>query len=96
MNRFVRAVLSGTAWGVTGKRFVLSIAIGLIAGLGAIAFQFLCHFVLEYGLAGISGFVPSMPAGEPALNVSHDDSGFVPWLLVAVMVGGGLVSGWLV
>jgi CIC family chloride channel protein len=66
----------------------------MIAGLGAIVFQFLCHFVLQYGLAGITGFAPTMPAGEAALQAPAGE--FVPWLIVAVMVGGGLLSGWLV
>lgn len=73
---------------------LLSAAIGLIAGLGAIVFQFLCHTILEYGLAGITGFAPSMPAGEPGLTAPGHD--FLPWLLVLVMAGGGLVSGWIV
>ena len=87
--------LGQVRWPVTGKWFVLSAVVGLVAGLGAIVFQVAGQAVASIGLARIAGLVFPEAAGEYAFFAeSHRE--FVPWLVVAVMVAGGLVSGWLV
>ncbi|MCA9248814.1 MAG: chloride channel protein [Planctomycetales bacterium] len=82
-------------WTRQGKWFLLSGVIGIVAGLGAIAFQLLTQLVFCYVLADISGFSPGEPDGEHAF-FHREPAAISPWLLVAVAGGGGLVSGWLV
>lgn len=80
---------------VAGKWFVLPIIVGIAAGLGAIIFDVLGQTVSRFLLTQISGFVPQAATGErPLFHVEEVGISF-GWL-VAVMVGGGLVSGWLV
>ncbi|NIP87205.1 MAG: CBS domain-containing protein, partial [Planctomycetales bacterium] len=79
----------------TGKWFVLSAVVGLVAGLGAIAFQFLVEVVQHVGLAMFAGYVPTDAAGEQPLFAAPEGE-FLPWMIVVVMTVGGLVSGWLV
>lgn len=72
--------------------------VGAVAGLGAVTFQLLCHVVVHYGLEQLAGFYPGRPAGEgwffgPEQPVTQ---AFSPWLLLAVITAGGLVSGLLV
>ncbi len=80
-----------SAW----KWFLLSAAIGVVAGLGAIAFQFLSQFVLHYALGGMAGYVADEPVGEHVF-FAHATTEFSPWKLLVVMTVGGLISGWLV
>lgn len=87
--------LRGFEFRSTGKWFVLSGLIGVVAGLGAIVFQVLGQIVIKYTLVGIAGYSPPEAAGEHAF-FHHSGLSFSPWLMVAVMTGGGLVSGWLV
>jgi len=78
-----------------GKWFLLSAMIGIVAGLGAIVFQFLSQFVFYVALFQASGYAPEEPRGEYKF-FSHEHTEFTPWKIVAVMIGGGLASGWLV
>lgn len=100
----------------TGKWFILSAMIGVIAGVGAIVFQLLTHLVLVGTLIPLAGFTPGEAAGEHAYlfedfekkelqSEQEADTNAAaatrprprsPWLIVVVMAGGGLVSGWLV
>lgn len=79
----------------TGKWFALSALIGLVAGAGAVAFQVLGQVVLHYTLGEIAGYYPDEAKGEYRFFAPGAGELF-PWLIVAVMAAGGLVSGWLV
>ncbi len=79
----------------SGKWFLLSTAIGIVAGLGAIAFQTASQTVLHFTLAQIAGYSPPEPAGEHPY-FERQERTLSPWLIVAVMAGGGLVSGVIV
>ena len=79
----------------SGKWFLLASAIGVVAGVGAIVFQFLSHLVLHYALGAMTGYHPREAAGEHTVFVAEETE-FRPWLIVAVMTGGGVVSGCLV
>ncbi|MCA9151526.1 MAG: chloride channel protein, partial [Planctomycetales bacterium] len=82
-------------WNVHGKWFVLSGLIGVVAGVGAIAFQVLTQVVMHYGLGQIAGYHPGEPVGEHGI-FPHVATTFVPWLIVAVAAVGGLLSGIIV
>ena len=80
---------------LTSKWFLLSTAVGVVAGLGAFIFQLLCQVVLRYGLGLIAGYHAAEPAGE------HDwfpevTADFSIWSILVVMVLGGIISGWIV
>ena len=80
---------------VTGKWFLLSIAVGVAAGLGAIVFDVLGQAVSHYVLANISGYSPPGAAGEHHLfEAGSTTFSFVA--LLAVLTIGGLISGCLV
>ncbi len=50
----------------TGKWFLLSALIGIVAGVGAILFQFLTQAVVHLTLIPLAGFHPGEPTGEHA------------------------------
>jgi len=93
----LREFLQGFELRSTGKWFLLSTVVGIVAGLGAIAFQVLGQTVSHFTVANLAGYPPPEAAGE---HHYFDFEGglpeFSPWLLVGVMAGGGLVSGVLV
>jgi CIC family chloride channel protein len=78
-----------------GKWIVMASLVGIVAGLGAIAFDVLGQTVTRFTLTQFAGFTPLEAAGEHA-RFEHVSSSFSPWLMLAVMVAGGLVSGWIV
>ncbi|HUG17663.1 MAG TPA: chloride channel protein, partial [Planctomycetaceae bacterium] len=75
---------------------MLSTSIGCVAGLGAALFQWLTKLVLAGSLAYFANYIPGEAKGEPPLEVEVSEEGFSPWMIVAVMVTGGLLSGVLV
>ena len=77
------------------KWFVLSAVIGVVAGVGAIAFQILSQSVMHFTQGQIAGYVPMEPSGEHGL-FERPTTPFSPWKLIAVMAAGGLASGFLV
>lgn len=82
----------------SGKWIVLSILVGVVAGLGAILFHYAGQIVVQISLVHWAGYAPREAHGEHSL---FDHAGaiattFLPWMIVAVMAAGGLISGWLV
>jgi CIC family chloride channel protein len=77
---------------------VLAGLVGSVAGLAALAFQFLSLLIVRYGLEAVAGYHPASPAGEasPLPDMASAADGFSPLLLLAVLCAGGLVSGALV
>ena len=76
----------------------LSILVGLVAGLGAIAFYIATRAAEHYALGVIGGYdaVPH-PAGEAAISwLPIISAPFRPWLLLIIPTVGGLLSGLLV
>lgn len=82
----------------TGKWFVLAGMIGVVAGVGAIAFQFLGQAVHHYTLTTFAGFPPGEASGEyHFFEEAHDTAiQFRPWMTLLIMTLGGLASGALV
>ncbi len=77
----------------TGKWFALASLVGVIGGLGAIAFQVLTQLVAHVALAGVAGYAPREPAGEYVWFENDHDATPSLLALLAVMAAGGLVSG---
>ncbi|HEU5438880.1 MAG TPA: chloride channel protein [Ktedonobacterales bacterium] len=65
--------------------------IGVVAGLGAIAFAAAISFATNVLLGGIAGFYPPQPAGEGGTAVITDISR--RWLIPVVTTLGGLLTG---
>ena len=81
--------------GVTGKWIVLSAAIGIVAGLGGIVFQFTVQLLQRYALGEIAGVQIREAVGEH-LFFGHASTPFSAWRFLAVLGIGGLLSGLLV
>src|SRR5579875_285254 len=78
------------------KWLPLSTLIGLIAGLGAIAFFASIHFTTNILLGDIVGYLPPNPAGEGTTTVMPLWAAARPWLLPVITTAGGLVAGIIV
>ena len=78
-----------------GKWISYYILIGLIAGLGAIAFQYLCQTGSHIFMDQMAGYRPPAPAGETYL-FPPTDTPFRRWILLFLPALGGIISGWLV
>lgn len=79
----------------TAKWFLLSALIGMVAGLGGIAFQIIDQTVFHYGLELFAGYSPAEAAGESRL-FAKPEVVLNPVGLLIVLAIGGLVSGFLV
>ena len=78
-----------------GKWFLLSLIVGVAAGLAAIAFQFLVQVIHYLALTMIVGLPHEEVAGEHSIFGSAE-TGFVVWLIIPVMALGGLITGFIV
>jgi CIC family chloride channel protein len=80
-----------------GRVLAAAILVGIIAGLGGVAFTLAGQVVVRYTLEGVAGYKAQGPAGEPHSDWIPDiPAPFRPWLLLAVPTVGGLLSGFLV
>lgn len=79
----------------TGKWFILSALIGIVAGVGAILFQSLSQSVMHLSLEKHAGYAPREPAGEHRM-FAKEERELRPWMIVAIMTAGGLLSGVIV
>ena len=87
--------LRGFEFRSTSKWFLLSTAVGVVAGIGAIVFQTLTQAVAHFTVVTVAGFAPDEAAGE-YLMFEHAPTTLSLGWLVAIMVLGGLASGCLV
>ncbi|MBM82564.1 MAG: chloride channel protein [Planctomycetaceae bacterium] len=93
--RKIENFINGFDFRSTGKWFVLSSLVGVVAGVGAVLFQVLGQFVVFIALFTVSGFAPAEADGE--LSLFHVTSSEISLGLVTLVMGlGGLASGWLV
>ncbi len=76
-----------------GTWLLISGAIGVVAGLGAVAFYFSIEFCTHLFLGRIVGYLPPSPLGEGSPAVVPLAR---PWLLPLVTAFGGLLSGIIV
>ncbi len=92
---------------VLGRNILLAGLVGIVAGLGAIAFHLMCLLVTHYGMQQLAGYSQKGPANETELHDLFRDAvpelsdharyhSLVPWMLILLPAAGGLVSGLLV
>lgn len=95
LRRFVGRTLGGlrTASYIR-KWLVLGCVIGVIAGLGAVAFLEALHLATYYLLGHLGSFFPATTAGEGGPHIASALTR--PWAIPLVVALGGLVSGVLV
>jgi len=76
------------------KWLILGVVIGVVAGLGAIAFIYALEFASKFFLGTLAGYEPPLPIGEGnRLAAGHFAR---PWAIPLVVALGGLISGLLV
>jgi CIC family chloride channel protein len=91
-SEHIFGVRSGFAY--LRKWTVVSVAIGIVAGLGALALILGIEFFTKLFLGTIVGYTPPLPGGEG--SVSSRVSIERPWLIPVCTTLGGLVSGLIV
>lgn len=79
----------------SAKWFLLSALVGIVAGIGGIAFNVAEQTVFRCTSQLIAGFSPREAAGEHRL-FREPDTLFSPAKLLLVLAAGGLAAGWLV
>ncbi len=82
----------------SGKWIVLSILVGVAAGVGAILFSLASQVVTQVTLVYFAGYSPREAAGEHSMfgHALENSGELFPWMIIVVMTAGGLASGWLV
>ncbi|NMC70532.1 MAG: chloride channel protein [Myxococcales bacterium] len=78
-----------------GKWLLLGATVGVIGGLGAIAFQLGLQFLRELCLSSWAGLELGYPGGEPP-EFGFGTGRYTPYLVVLLPALGGLLSGLLV
>jgi CIC family chloride channel protein len=81
------------------KWLMISTLIGLVAGVGAIAFYAAIHFATDNFLGRLVGYYAPTPAGEgsgPGTQVMSFWAAAHPWLLPIITTLGGLIAGIIV
>src|SRR5262249_14365099 len=80
-----------------GRVLAASILVGVIAGLGGVAFSVAGQLVVQAGLECAAGYQALAPGGEAHFPwLPRLDTDFYPWMLLMVPTVGGLLSGYLV
>ncbi len=91
----IREKLASLDIAVAGRWLFYFVLIGVIAGLGAVVFHYLCGLGMHYFMDMMAGYRPEAPAGEHLL-LPHTSTPFNRWILLILPALGGVISGWLV
>jgi CIC family chloride channel protein len=73
------------------KRILISVLIGIVSGLGAMAFFFCLEWLRWFFLGYVAGAPAPAPAGEQLVHIAVHTP-YRAWLLFLVPVFGGLIS----
>ena len=93
-GRFVAAARRAHRYGADAHILALSIAVGIVAGIGALAFSWALDTATEVLLVGIGGYQPATPIGEGGGEPAGE---FLrPWAVPLTVALGGLIAGILV
>lgn len=77
------------------KRILISVLIGIVSGLGAMAFFFCLEWLRWFCLGYLAGAPAPAPAGEQLVHLVVDTP-YRAWLLCLIPMIGGLISGFVV
>ncbi|KMY69081.1 chloride channel protein [Desulfocarbo indianensis] len=77
------------------KRILISVLIGVVSGLGAMAFFFCLEWLRWFCLGYLAGAPAPAPAGEQLVHIAVETP-YRAWALFLVPVIGGLISGFVV
>ncbi|HUY93411.1 MAG TPA: chloride channel protein [Pirellulales bacterium] len=77
------------------RLMMLSMLVGVIAGLGAVVFFLACQTTSHLALDRVAGYRPEEPGGERPI-FKDTQQPFRPWMLLVVATAGGVVSGVIV
>ena len=77
------------------RRILLSVLIGVVSGLGALAFFFCLEWARWYCLGYLAGAPAPAPAGEHLVEIAITTP-YRAWVLFLLPVAGGLLSGLIV
>jgi CIC family chloride channel protein len=92
--RRVREQLEGIETGRSLAKWLgLGLAIGIVAGLGAIAFTWAIDFSTHLFLTTLAGYTPPSALGEGKETITEAAR---PWLFPLILAVGGLISGIIV
>ncbi len=81
---------------LSGKLLLLSGAVGIMAGLGAVLFFYLMSWGDYFFMTRLIGYVPPLAGGEDFSVGGPPTHGLIRWLFLLVPAVGGLVSGLIV
>ncbi len=79
----------------SSKWIPLASLVGAVAGGVAIVFELLGQLVTRYTLGEFAGYTPPLAVGEHSM-LDPATTPFSPWMILVVIIAGGLVSGVLV
>ncbi len=82
-------------WKTATTIYGLAIVVGVVAGTGAILFEYLSQFVSFHVLENMVGYAPAGPTGEPQIY-QHEGSHTPQLILLGLLLApclGGLISG---
>jgi len=78
--------------------YLLAMLTGAVAGLGAVAFEYVSSWIVDVALVGAAGYVPHGPRGEVRLFEVESTHTLVPWVLLLMPALGcwlsALLSQW--
>ncbi len=80
----------------TGRWMLFSFMIGLVAGLGGMAFFYIQEAVELVSLKGLASFYPPLPGGEGGGETSGALPQLYNWWFFIIPTIGGLISGFIV
>ena len=93
-SRIARAARRAHRYGSDSHILLLSVVVGIVAGVGALTFQWALETATHLFLVTIGGYTPATPIGEgggtPASEFSR------PWAIPLTVALGGLIAGTLV
>jgi CIC family chloride channel protein len=90
LDRFIRSL----DWRTSGKWMLLSVTVGVVTGLGGVAFVLLSQCISHFTLFPGSGFLPGEAVNEHSF-FEHGVKDVAPLQLILIMTVGGFLSGWL-
>ncbi|MCB9709390.1 MAG: chloride channel protein [Myxococcales bacterium] len=78
-----------------GRLILLCALVGVVTGLGAVAFDWSVQFGKHVLMDGVAGYRPAVPAGD-AGRFGETNQPFRPWVLFLLPVLGGFVGGLII